>query len=100
MENYRSTTNIVKAAQRIISTSEKSDKNNNDDGSSSSTQENIRRDMKPMRGHGPSPRVLACKDAKAEAKFVVNTINSMVDGDNSPLSTIEFICSEHYKFYG
>ena len=92
MENYRSTTNIVKAAQRIISTSEKSDKNNNDDGSSSSTQENIRRDMKPMRGHGPSPRVLACKDAKAEAKFVVNTINSMIDsGELSPSSTVAMI---------
>jgi len=87
MENYRSTTNIVKAAQRIISISDK--KSNNDDNN---TQENIRRDMKPMRGTGPSPRVLACKDAKAEAKFVVKTINSMVDSDDiSPSSTVAMI---------
>jgi len=88
MENYRSTTNIVKAAQRIISISDK--KNDKDDDNN--TQENIRRDMKPMRGTGPSPRVLACKDAKAEAKFVVKTINSMVDGgDISPSSTVAMI---------
>jgi len=87
MENYRSTTNIVKAAQRIISTSDK--KSIKDDNN---TQENIRRDMKPMRGTGPSPRVLACKDAKAEAKFVVKTINSMVEsGDISPSSTVAMI---------
>ena len=41
MENYRSTTNIVKAAQRIIS--DKGDKNNNN-----AAQENIRREMKPF----------------------------------------------------
>mmetsp|Transcript_10639 Transcript_10639/g.23496 ORF Transcript_10639/g.23496 Transcript_10639/m.23496 type:complete len:1242 (+) Transcript_10639:284-4009(+) len=87
MENYRSTTNIVKAAQRIISTSEKSDKDD-----PASTQDNLRRDMKPMRGAGPSPRVLACKDAKAEAKFVVKTVNSMVDsGDLTPSSTVAMI---------
>ncbi|KAL7453249.1 hypothetical protein ACHAWC_004912 [Mediolabrus comicus] len=84
MENYRSTSNIVRAAQRIISTSES---NNRD-----SAQDSMRRDMKPMRGNGPSPRVLACKDGKAEANFVVTTINSMVEsGDLSPASTVAMI---------
>lgn len=87
MENYRSTTNIVKAAQRIISTPEKSEKSN-----PTSAQDDIRRDMKPMRGDGPSPRVLACKDAKAEAQFVVQTVNSMVgSGDIKPSSTVAII---------
>lgn len=84
MENYRSTTNIVRAAQRIISASE----SNNEE----STQDTMRRDMKPMRGNGPSPRVLACKDGKSEANFVVNTINSMVEnGDLTPSSTVAMI---------
>lgn len=84
MENYRSTTNIVRAAQRIISASE----SNNGE----STQDSMRRDMKPMRGNGPSPRVLACKDGKSEANFVVNTIKSMVEsGDLTPSSTVAMI---------
>jgi len=83
MENYRSTTNIVRAAQRIISAS-----SNNGE----STQDSMRRDMKPMRGNGPSPRVLACKDGKSEANFVVSTINSMVEsGDLTPSSTVAMI---------
>lgn len=83
MENYRSTTNIVKAAQRVISTSE---------GDRTATQDNIRRDMKPMRGVGPSPRVLACKDAKAEANFVVKSINEMVESKVlTPSSTVAII---------
>ncbi|KAL7536087.1 hypothetical protein ACHAXR_006911 [Thalassiosira sp. AJA248-18] len=87
MENYRSTTNIVKAAQRIISASDQSDKKNQ-----ASAQDNIRRDMKPMRGTGPSPRVLACKDSRAEANFVVKTVNSMIDsGDLTPSSTVALI---------
>ncbi|KAL3809735.1 hypothetical protein ACHAXA_003885 [Cyclostephanos tholiformis] len=90
MENYRSTTNIVRAAQRIISTTERIVGAN--DSPISSAQDDIRRDMKPMRGDGPSPRVLACKDGKAEAKFVVQTVNSMVDsGDISPSSTVAII---------
>jgi DNA helicase-2/ATP-dependent DNA helicase PcrA len=67
MENYRSTTNIVKAAQKVIS----------GDKSSGNTNASIRQDMKPMRGRGPSPRVLACADAKAEATFVVKEILKM-----------------------
>ncbi|KAL7427102.1 hypothetical protein ACHAXH_000677 [Discostella pseudostelligera] len=87
MENYRSTTNIVKAAQRIISASEKIGAD-----SPTSAQDNIRRDMKPMRGTGPTPRVLACKDSKAEANFVVTTVNSMIEnGEITPSSTVAFI---------
>lgn len=83
MENYRSTTNIVKAAQRIISISE---------GDSNDAQDDIRRDMKPMRGVGPSPRVLACKDAKSESNFVVKSVNEMVEkGELTPSSTVAMI---------
>ncbi len=53
----RSTTNIVKAAQKVIN-----------DKDSSTSNAAIRKDMKPMRGTGPSPRVLACADSKAEGK--------------------------------
>lgn len=88
MENYRSTTNIVKAAQRIISASEKS----RSESSTTSAQDNIRRDMKPMRGTGPTPRVLACINSEAEANFVVTTVNSMIEnGDITPSSTVAFI---------
>ena len=81
MENYRSTTNIVMAAQKVIS-----------DKSASSANAVIRQDMKPMRGKGPSPRVLACADAKAEATFVVKEINKMVDeGLLGPSSTVALI---------
>ena len=82
MENYRSTTNIVKAAQKIIS----------DPSSGKSKSDLERQDMKPMRGKGPKPRVLACADAKAEASFVVKSILGMVDeGELSPESTIAII---------
>ena len=83
MENYRSTTNIVKAAQKIISSS---------GGDNNDAQDDIRRDMKPMRGVGPSPRVLACKDAKSESNFVVKSVNEMVEkGDLTPSSTVAMI---------
>jgi DNA helicase-2/ATP-dependent DNA helicase PcrA len=82
MENYRSTTNIVKAAQRIISSSQ----------GDIDAQDGIRRDMKPMRGVGPSPRVLACKDAKSESNFVVKSVNEMIEkGELSPSSTVAII---------
>lgn len=57
MENYRSTSNIVKAAQKIISSS------------SGSKADELRQDMKPKRGSGPAPRVISCSDDKAEGKF-------------------------------
>lgn len=83
MENYRSTQNIVRAAQRIISSSK---------GNSSDAQDDIRRDMKPQRGMGPAPRVLACKDAKKESSFVVKSINEMIEkGDLTPSSTVAII---------
>jgi DNA helicase-2/ATP-dependent DNA helicase PcrA len=61
MENYRSTSNIVKAAQKVISSSQES--------KSKSAADKIRQEMKPKRGSGPSPRVVACADAKAEGMF-------------------------------
>ena len=74
MENYRSTTNIVKAAQKVISSREKTgfrfSANEGNGAITMSSQDGIRRDMKPMRGTGPSPRVLACKDGKAEGKGI------------------------------
>ena len=57
----RSTTNIVQAAQKVIS----------DPSSQDTPQDDIRKDMKPMRGKGPSPRVLACADSKSEGKYSV-----------------------------
>uniref|UniRef100_A0A7S1ZVZ9 DNA 3'-5' helicase n=1 Tax=Ditylum brightwellii TaxID=49249 RepID=A0A7S1ZVZ9_9STRA len=83
MENYRSTSNIISAAQKIISASK-----------SSSLKEEARKDasMKPMRGSGPTPRVLACSDAKAEASFVVKTVQEMTDnGDLTPQSTVAIL---------
>ena len=81
MENYRSTTNIVKAAQKVISDKSTSDMNALE-----------RQDMKPMRGKGPSPRVLACADAKAEASFVVKEILKMErEGLMTSTSTLALI---------
>lgn len=82
MENYRSTSNIVRAAQKVISSSL----------SPEASRKNARMDMKPMRGKGPSPRVLACANAKAEASFVVKEINKMAsEGILNPSSTIAII---------
>jgi DNA helicase-2/ATP-dependent DNA helicase PcrA len=48
--------------------------------------------MKPMRGIGPSPRVLACKDAKSESNFVVRSVNEMIEkGELTPSSTVAMI---------
>jgi DNA helicase II / ATP-dependent DNA helicase PcrA len=67
MENYRSTQNIVAAAQKVISASE------------SLSASNLRQKMKAMRGVGPTPRILACANGKAEANYVVKTILQMVE---------------------
>jgi len=74
MENYRSTSNIVQAAQRVISDNEAPD----------------RTDMIPMRGSGKNPRVLACKDSKTEASFIVKTILDNTE-EYSPSTTIAII---------
>jgi hypothetical protein len=41
----------------------------------------MRKEMKPMRGVGSSPRILACADAKAEGKilFFHELISSFTD---------------------
>ena len=70
-ENYRSTSNIVRAAEKVISSQSSSFSNNPND--------NDRRSMKPKRGSGPSPRVVACFDERAEANFVVDSILDMID---------------------
>lgn len=66
MENYRSTTNIVKAAQKVITSCK------------SNAAADLRQDMKPMRDKGQSLRVLACANGKAEASYVVKTIQGMI----------------------
>lgn len=66
MENYRSTTNIVKAAQKVIASCK------------SNAAAELRQDMKPMRDRGQSLRVLACANSKAEASYVVKSIIGMI----------------------
>ena len=97
MENYRSTSNIVKAAQKIINSDSSSSRGKSFNDNSASGAD-VRQDMKPMRGEGPTPRVLACRDAKAEANWIVRHILSMTEGelasgDNAltPASTIAII---------
>ena len=85
MENYRSTTNIVNAAQKIISFESSK-------GTMPSKNKGMRQDMKPMRGTGASPRVLACADGKTEANFVVHTIQEMIaSGEYTPDHSIAII---------
>jgi DNA helicase-2/ATP-dependent DNA helicase PcrA len=82
MENYRSTANIVRAAQRVISAS----------SIEASGTDKMRQDMKPKRESGPSPRIMACKDDRAEANFVVKHVKDLVNsGDIGPKNTVAFI---------
>ena len=81
-ENYRSTSNIVKAAEKVISMN----------GNSNKSDAELRRSMKPKRGSGPSPRVIACKDERAEANFVVDNIQQMLmDGELKAHNTAAII---------
>lgn len=57
MENYRSTANIVKAAQMIIANS-----------GHVSGADKLRQEMIPKRGLGVAPRIVACADGKAEGE--------------------------------
>jgi DNA helicase II / ATP-dependent DNA helicase PcrA len=57
MENYRSTANIVRAAQMVIS-----------DSGQVSGADKLRQEMIPKRGNGVAPRILSCADGKAEGK--------------------------------
>ncbi|KAL7578214.1 hypothetical protein ACA910_012639 [Epithemia clementina (nom. ined.)] len=65
MENYRSTSNIVKAAQKVI---------NAGDG--------IRQNMIPQREAGDMPRIISCADGKDEANFVIGAIKKAVKSGN------------------
>jgi DNA helicase-2/ATP-dependent DNA helicase PcrA len=71
MENYRSTGNIVKAAQKVISHTQ---------GKSSSARvDSLRRNMKPKRESGGVPRIVVLADDRAEAAFVVKTVKESMD---------------------
>ena len=96
-ENYRSTSNIVRLAEKVISSSNAGptttttkdivvldDDGNNNEGANTkntNTEDGLRRSMQSKRGAGPSPRIRSCKDERAEAKFVVNTILGMTTKD-------------------
>ncbi|KAI2488939.1 UvrD-like helicase C-terminal domain [Fragilaria crotonensis] len=67
MENYRSTTNIVHAAQKVIA------------GSKSTSAKDLRQAMKPMRGSGSNILVRGCANAKAEASYVVGIVQEMIE---------------------
>jgi DNA helicase II / ATP-dependent DNA helicase PcrA len=68
-ENYRSTPNIVRAAERVIAT--------NNEGQR--MQDDVRLSMKAKRESGANPRIVACADGKAEANFVVETLFTMME---------------------
>ncbi len=105
-ENYRSTSNIVRAAEKVISSTipqsvlsealaEAGETNANLEeleGNQNKKSDDLRRAMKPKRGSGPSPRVVACEDERAEAKFVVDTIlNMTAHGDIQNGDTVAMI---------
>ena len=89
MENYRSTSNIVNAAQKVISASS---------GKSSTGADKLRQNMKPKRGSGPTPRVVACKDEKAECKYLefagYPRANALVHSPCSPLRLLKTTAAE------
>ncbi|CAB9520304.1 helicase PcrA [Seminavis robusta] len=60
-ENYRSTSEIVHASQKVIASGDSS---------------RLRRKATPKRGRGSPPRIVACNNGKAEASFAVKTIKS------------------------
>ena len=64
MENYRSTSNIIKAAQKVISYQPS--------GTDSSGADRLRQNMKPKRGAGPPPRVVRFENETAEGKAPVS----------------------------
>mmetsp|Transcript_5692 Transcript_5692/g.16027 ORF Transcript_5692/g.16027 Transcript_5692/m.16027 type:complete len:1150 (-) Transcript_5692:625-4074(-) len=70
MENYRSTSNIVKAAQKIISS-----------GTNDSVEASMRQDMKPKREKGPKPRVISCANDEEEARLVIRKIKEGIERD-------------------
>jgi DNA helicase-2/ATP-dependent DNA helicase PcrA len=62
MENYRSTSNIVKAAQKVIS--------HKYGATPLSGADKLRQDMKPKREAGPAPRIVTMQDSRAEGKML------------------------------
>mmetsp|Transcript_44376 Transcript_44376/g.107331 ORF Transcript_44376/g.107331 Transcript_44376/m.107331 type:complete len:1428 (-) Transcript_44376:31-4314(-) len=98
-ENYRSTSNIVKAAEKVISAggnwkqpSFSLDDEDSDVNGDERSNDDIRRAMTPKRGLGPSPRIIACADERAEATFVVETVLNMTTrAELKPSSTVAMI---------
>jgi len=109
-ENYRSTSNIVRAAEKVISSGQyqkqpisvvaevlaeeevhkEDDKHKNN--ASATERDDLRRAMKPKRGAGPSPRVVACEDERSEARFVVDTILELkASNDLAPGDTVAMV---------
>ena len=90
MENYRSTTNIVHAAQKVISATNPNNQ--------PSQKNDMRRNMKPMRGAGATPRIIACDNGKAEASFVIDTIQKMIASlEYTPDHTIAIIYRTNFQ---
>jgi DNA helicase-2/ATP-dependent DNA helicase PcrA len=58
MENYRSTSNIIRAAQKVIS--------HRDNPDQTTGADRLRQNMKPTRGKGPNPRVMRFNDDEDE----------------------------------
>jgi DNA helicase-2/ATP-dependent DNA helicase PcrA len=97
-ENYRSTSNIVKAAEKVISYNQRPkmasnlQKDDNGGDTKGDTKDDLRRSMIPQRDAGPSPRVIACEDERAEANFVVDTIlNMTTQEDITPGDTVAML---------
>jgi superfamily I DNA/RNA helicase len=61
MENYRSTSNIIMAAQKVIS--------HRSHFEEATGADKLRRNMKPKRGKGPPPRIIRFKDSDEEGPF-------------------------------
>ncbi|VEU44473.1 unnamed protein product [Pseudo-nitzschia multistriata] len=107
-ENYRSTSNIVRAAEKVISSGIPSKPKSavslalaeagidEEEGESTAKEgsptDELRRAMKPKRGAGPTPRVVACEDERGESTFVVDTILNMTEaGDVRSGDTVAVI---------
>mmetsp|Transcript_51359 Transcript_51359/g.61854 ORF Transcript_51359/g.61854 Transcript_51359/m.61854 type:complete len:158 (-) Transcript_51359:112-585(-) len=68
MENYRTTTNNVNAAQKVIQ---------NPRSITAADRDAILKNVTPMRRKGVSPHVITCEHGKAESNFVVKEIHKL-----------------------
>ena len=79
MENYRSTSNIVKAAQKVISLDE-TNQNKNNKNHQQQHPRTLRQNMIPQREAGRMPRVLALENGKDEGTYKVS-----LEGNSLPV---------------